>query len=293
MGFFLDPRRRVLGRYGGRDADSAEGRASAAGLRFAMTKALARHRAGKADPRPARPRTVMDFPAARDLPEKACVRCHQVWSLRRQSLQAEGKWSRDELWVYPPPENVGLTLALDEGDLVAKVRPGSSAAKAGLSAGDRLAGVASYGDLQHRLHLAPAEGRLSLSWSREGRAMAGELALERGWRKSDVSWRWSLRSLSPHPAIAGDDLTAEEKKALGLPATALALRQGPFVSEAARLAGVRAGDVIVGIDGKTPATTARQFLASVRIEREAGERVRYRVLRDGEYLDVTVTLRAR
>src|SRR5438128_2335383 len=83
MGFFLDPERRVLGRYGGRDADSAEGRVSLEGLRFAMTRALERHRAGKAGPvrKVGRPRTVMDFAAAKELPEKACVRCHQVYDL--------------------------------------------------------------------------------------------------------------------------------------------------------------------------------------------------------------------
>src|SRR5262245_65790400 len=47
MGFFLDGDDRVLGRYGGRDADSADSRLSLAGLKYAMERALERHRSRK------------------------------------------------------------------------------------------------------------------------------------------------------------------------------------------------------------------------------------------------------
>src|SRR4051812_12653244 len=143
MGFFVDPHWRILGRYGGRDTDSAEGRVSLAGLRHAMKRALEKHRAGDLGPAPklGRPRTVMDYAAAKQLPEKACVRCHQVYDLRRQTLQARGKWSLDQLWVYPPPENVGLTLSVDQGDKIERVKNGSAASKAGLRKGDRLLSV--------------------------------------------------------------------------------------------------------------------------------------------------------
>src|SRR5262245_30827775 len=139
MGFFVDPEWRILGRYGGRDADSAEGRVSLAGLAHAMKRAVEKHRAGKVGPAPKldRPRTVMDFAAAKDLPEKSCVRCHDVYDVRRQTLQSQKKWSIEELWVYPLPENVGLTLSVDEGDRVERVKDGSAAAKAGLRKGDR------------------------------------------------------------------------------------------------------------------------------------------------------------
>src|SRR5262245_45540902 len=96
MAFFVDPQWRCLRRYGGRDADSAEGRVSLAGLRHAMKRALDRHRADKGGPVPKgldRPRTVMDYAAAKDLPQKACVRCHEVYDVRRKSLQSAGKWS--------------------------------------------------------------------------------------------------------------------------------------------------------------------------------------------------------
>src|SRR5215203_379411 len=132
MGFFLDPQGNVLGRYGGRDADSAEGRVSLAGLRHAMSRAFARHRARKADPPPAKPRTVDDFAGTKKMPADSCIRCHEVATLRREDMQARGTWTRDEFWVYPQPENVGLSVSVDEGDLVTRVTPGSPAEKAGL-----------------------------------------------------------------------------------------------------------------------------------------------------------------
>src|SRR5262245_10906674 len=178
MGFFVDPQWRVLGRYGGRDADSAESRVSLAGLRYAMQRALDKNRAGKAGPAPKldKPRTVMDFAAAKDLPEKSCVRCHEVYDVRRRTLLAAKKWSMDELWVYPPPGNVGLTLSRDEGDLIQRVGSGSAAAKAGLRKGDRLlsvgpSSIASFADLQYALHRAPVKGTLAVTWARDGEPM--------------------------------------------------------------------------------------------------------------------------
>src|SRR5262245_46218481 len=86
MAFFLDADGRVLGRYGGRDADGPDGRSSLAGLRYALERALALHKSGKAPPpaRAARPRTVEDLPAARRLSAWGCVHCHQVYDLRRE-----------------------------------------------------------------------------------------------------------------------------------------------------------------------------------------------------------------
>jgi hypothetical protein len=301
MGFFLAPDGRVLGRYGGRDPESPDSRVSLAGLRHAMHRALARHRAGQPADSPVRngrSRTVEDFSAASRLSRTACVHCHQVYDLRRESLEAAGKWRLDEVWVYPMPENVGMTLAVDDGDRLARVKAGSAADKAGLRQGDRLLSVnghpvASFADVQYALHRAPARGKLGVTWARGTTALKGQLVLPEGWRRTDVSWRWSLRGLNPSPWVGGDDLTVAEKKALGLAPTRLAFRQSGFVSEPARQAGIRPGDVVVGIDGKPLHLTARQFAAHVRLAYKVGDRVTYNLLRDGKPLDATLTLRRR
>jgi hypothetical protein len=299
MAFFLGSDGRVLSRYGGRGADSTEGRVSLAGLRYALEAALEAHRrAAPAHRQVKPPRTAEQFPAAARLPRTACIRCHQVYDLRRQSLQMSGKWMLDELWVYPPPENVGLTLEVDRGDVVARVAPGSAAARLGLAKGDRLLTVggrpvASYGDVQYALHKAPAKGKIEVRWRHGGEERAGELALAEGWRKSDVSWRWSLRGVEPSPWVQGDDLEPDEKKELGLPPKRLAFRQGPFVSAPARQAGVRQNDVIVGIDGKVLELTERQFALYVRLNYKVGDRVTYNILRRGRRLDVPLQLAPR
>jgi S1-C subfamily serine protease len=274
---------------------------SLAGLRHALKRALDRHRVARPAPPQARkpmPRTVDDFSATKRLPPRSCVHCHQVYDLRRASLQEAGKWRLDEVWVYPMPENVGLKLDIDEGDQVAGVGRGSAADRAGLRKGDRLTAIAgreiaSFADVQYALHRAPASGKIEVAWARAGKQLKGELTLGPGWRKTDVSWRWSLRGVGPSPGVQGDDLTVAEKKALRLPAARLAFRQGGFVSAAARQAGIRSGDVVLGVDGKQLEMTAQQFAAHIRLGYKVGDRVSYNLLRDGKRIDVKITLQGR
>jgi serine protease Do len=301
MGFFLHPDGTVYGRYGGRDAASADSRVSLAGLRYALEAALARHRRAdyqsvltKTKP----PRTVEQYPAAQRLPERACIHCHQVYDLRRESLQAAGKWRREELWVYPLPESIGLTLDVDRGDRVARAAADSLAARAGIQAGDRLLTIdnrpiASFADVQYALHRAPTRGTLTIAWQYDKETRKRTLSLTEGWRKTDISWRWSLRGVDPPPWVHGNDLSADEKKALGLSAKRLAFRQGPFVSEPAQRAGIRQNDVILGVDGKVLEMSERQFGAYIRLNYRVGDRVTYNILRRGRRLDLPLTLAAR
>ncbi len=300
MTFFLSPQEHVYGRYGGRDANSDEGRTSLAGLRYALDAALRQHASGPPAPdRPAPARfTVADLPSFRRLPANACVHCHQVYDLRRESLQAAGKWSLDEVWVYPLPENAGLSLEVDRGDRIARVAARSPAERAGLRAGDcltRVGGlrIASIADVQYALHRAKAVRSLEVAWQRDGQERTAKLELPEGWRETDVSWRWSLRGIDPAPPLRGDDLSAEEKAVLGLSPSRLAFRQGPFVGAIAEHAGVRQNDLVLGVDGKRLEMTARQFGAYVRLRYRVGDRVTFNLLRDGRPLDVVLTLTGR
>jgi hypothetical protein len=299
MGFFISPRERVYGRYGGRDGGAADGRVSVAGLSYALQAALEKHRVSPPTPEsdrgPAVRSTVADYPAFRRLPANSCVHCHQVYDVRRESLQMKNKWSLDEIWVYPQPENIGLTLEVDRGDRVARVVGASPAARAGLQPGDRLMRVndlpvASIADVQYALHRIRTHRKVSVDWERDGGEHSASLELPDGWRKTDVSWRWSLRGIDPAPPLRGEDLTTEEKAVLGLPSRRLAFRQGPFVAPAAERAGVRQNDVVLGIDGKQLDMTAQQFGAYLRLGYKVGDRVTFNLLRAGRKLDVSVTL---
>jgi S1-C subfamily serine protease len=295
MAFFLHADGHVYGRYGGRDARDADTRLSLAGLRFAMQEALAAHRTHKASSAAkGAPLLAEAYPAAKKA-GNGCVHCHQVNEFRRADLQATGKWNRDLVWVYPLPENVGITLGVDQGNKVKSVQPGSPAAAIGIAAGDRLrtlngTRIASFADAQYALHRAPAKGTIAVTWLHGDDAHSGSLALRDGWRKTNLTWRPSMLDILPALTFYGEDLTAAEKKALGLAADRLAFRQQSPVHKDARAAGVEAGDVIVGVDGLELRMTVDQFLAYMRRNYLVGDRVTLNVVRDGTRVDLHVTL---
>jgi hypothetical protein len=199
--FFLNADGTIYGRYGGRDAADPETRISMKGLRYAMDRALEAHNAAP-PPRAlaGKPERVEDFEGAKR--HRGCIHCHNVNEFRRAELRAAGKWDRTSVWVYPLPENVGITLDVDAGDRVKAVAPGSAAVKAGLKPGDRIARlnghtVASFGDASYALHKAPARGAIPVSWVREGKALSGALEVPEGWRKTNLTWRPSMLDILP------------------------------------------------------------------------------------------------
>src|SRR5205814_4001211 len=108
--------------------------------------------------------------------------------------------------------------------------------------------ITSIADAQYVLHNAPKQGDLAILWQRNAKEMNGNIKLADGCRKTDVSWRWSLKSLLPSPGIIGDDVTLVERKVLGLDARQFAYRHMNFLTPAARHAGRQATDLYVGLD---------------------------------------------
>ncbi len=299
VAFFLNADEKVYGRYGGRDGKSAEGRLSLDGLRYALARALEAHRRGPegaAPPAKKKPLLVDDYPAAARLKRGECIHCHQVFEFRRELDKAEGRFRKADVWRYPLPENVGLTLDNDQGDLVRAVVPGSPAARAGLRAGDVLGTlngvpVASFADAQYALHRAPAAGEVPVTWRRGDRAMSAALAVADGWRRTNITWRPSLLDILISPSLYGDDLGAREKAALGLSQRRLAFRQDRPIPKDLAAIGLREDDVIVGVDGLEPEMTMLEFLGHLRRNYLVGERVTLRVLRDGKRVTLPLTLR--
>lgn len=288
----------VLGRFGGRDADTPGKYHSLRGLRYALEQAWQRFERGA--PQPARRpavsgRRIEEHPGARRFSAKACFHCHHVNEFRREEQQAAGIWQRDFVWVYPEPASLGLTMDIDQGNKATEVRAGSPAADAGMKPGDVLRVLnghttASVADVQYALHRAPAAGIIAVRWQRGGQEHEGKLTLQAGWREGDISWRWSLKSLKPEPQVHGEDLTGAEKAKLGLGPRRLAFRQGSFVPRAAQQAGIRIGDVIIGVDGKRLDMTARQFETFMRLHYRVGDEVRYDIIRGVDRLKIAVKL---
>jgi len=294
MTFFLSPEGQVYSRYGGRDSKDAENRLSLAGFRHTMESVLAEH-AKKAPQFAERTVEKPQYPRDMNIAKRGCVHCHNVKEQQEIDLTKAGKWSRDLVWRYPPTDNIGLIPDVDRGNVVKSLTPESPAAKAGLKPGDQLRSlnrvpIHSFGDALFALDRAPAKGGIDVAWERDGKAMSAKLELSEGWKKTDITWRPSQQHRIPSLKLFGDDLTADEKKALGLKPGQLAFRQQKEVSEHATKFGFKAGDVILGIDGLEPNTTMTPFLFFVRRNYLAGDRVKVIVLRDGKRIEIPMTL---
>src|SRR4029077_7748445 len=129
------------------------------------------------------------------------------------------------------------------------------AARTGLKAGDALTklngqAVASFADAQYALHKGPKSGTISVEWQRGTEARTGNLEVVDGWRETNLTWRSSPLDILPSLPLGGDDLTAAEKKALGVPESRAAFRQDKFVHSTLKAVGLKAGDVIVGFNGR-------------------------------------------
>jgi serine protease Do len=296
--FFMNASGKVYGRFGGRDGKGADTRNTLEGLHFAMAAALAEHRKNpnvKPDAPAKPPVYVENFPIAK-AQYKGCIHCHQVKEILRAEEQKAGAWDRESVYTYPLPENIGITLDLVQGNLVRAVKPGSAAAKAGVQAGDLVRTlnkmtVHSFADASYGLHKAPLKGEIPIAFERDGKSLGAILSLAPAWRRTNITWRPSLLDMLPSITVYGSDLSAQEKKALGLDEKRLAFRQEEPLHSAAKAMGVEINDVILGVDNKRMEISMDEFLGYVRQNYLVGEPLTLNVLRNGKRVDLKVTLK--
>lgn len=296
MVFFLSPEGRVYARYGGRDSRDADARQSLLGLRYTMESVLAMH---QSEEKRYAPRKLETPKYVKDLTGKFqihnCMHCHQVKESLDAAEKDAGRWRRESTWRYPLPENLGFALEVDRGNVVASVSTDSPAAKAGLQVGDVLdrlndVPIHSFADAQYALDSAGEEGEIAVAWKRGEGIGEGRIAAERGWRKTDVSWRPSQRRMIPSARMYGENLTPAEKQELGLAPTRLAFRQNSSLTEQAKAAGVHEGDIVLGFDGQTLEMSVDEFRRYVKRNYLIGDLVTVNVIREGRPLELTMTL---
>lgn len=290
--FILDPDLGILGRYGGRDASGPDDRNSLKGLRFAMDMALKNRGKGVAPPS-GKPVRAEDYPAAKK--HNGCIHCHNIKEFQRADQLALGNFDRNALWAYPPIDNLGMVLDVDQGNRLTKVNPGSAAADLGLAKGDVLLTlndrpIHSFADASFVLHKHLA-GPIEIQWTRGTLAMKGQLLPKGDWRKSNITWRPSMLDILPGVPFAGEDLTAPEKARLGIPKNLPAFRQGDLVHAKLKEAGFRAGDIVVGIVGPRIEGNMEDFLAFVRRNYLIGDKIRFRVIREAKEIELELGLR--
>lgn len=296
MIFLINADEHIFGRYGGRDAKTADGRVSLAGLRYAMQAALEAHRS---NPKLAvskagvRPRFIRDLTGGT---RRGCVHCHEVNEIRFAALKRKGQWTRDHIWRYPLPDNLGFTLKVDRGDVVQRVERDTPAARLGLRPEDVLTSIGvtsvhSLADAQFAFDNAPKTGSIPVAWRRGETTLKGELKLDTGWRTTDISWRRSMQRFVPSARVFGRNLKPRERQAHGLSAKQLAFWQLFPVSSVAKTAGIREQDIILGFDGIKLEMTPYDFLSHVRSNYLVGDKVTVNVLRGKKRLNLPMQLR--
>lgn len=198
---FMNTNGRVYGRYGGRTPWNSESRVSLAGLKYTMRQVMRAH-----DPT-LRPNTGPTEPmlARGLLPSKrSCMHCHEVWEGLRSRARKTGNFDPRSLFVYPRPENIGLTVDVDVGNRVKSVKANSTCAQVGLSAGDSIKKIGDYSiysqaDISWALHNAPETGQLLIHFTRDGRMAQAMIQLDEGWKEDKLSWRASMRKEESPP----------------------------------------------------------------------------------------------
>ncbi|MBI1903570.1 MAG: PDZ domain-containing protein [Planctomycetia bacterium] len=302
--FFLNADGTVYGRYGTRAGRAAESTShiSIDSFKKALERALKAHRGY--------PRNKSELAAKRGekpehlLAEKIpgmqrhdCIHCHQVRETILRTKWQEKKLAADDLWCYPLPENIGLSIDVDDGLRVESVEKGSPAAAAGVEAGDVLATLngqrlLSQADIQWVLHNAPTETKLTATLTRGGKTMTKTISLAGDWKKTDLMWRASSGPGLRY-GLWTEPLAASEKKQRGLAEDEMAISvKNLFLPRAEPLAkaGLKVGDVIVAVDGKAAFNGETDFFTFVRLDHPPGDKVRLTILRGKERRELEVSM---
>lgn len=233
---------------------------------------------------------------------QSCIHCHQIGdAVRELSISRSGGLPDSILFPYPHPKAIGLILDPQQMATVLSVEPGSAAESAGFQTGDaiqKLSGqpLLSIADVQWVLqHAAPEGAEIKADVIRNGKPAELTLKLMKGWReRDDISWRsstWGLRRI----ALGGIylvDLPEElrNKWNLAPKSTALLVQHvGQYAPhDLAHRAGVRKGDILVGINSRNDLLRETDLIATRLRERKPGDKVALTLLRDGKQVVVQI-----
>jgi serine protease Do len=302
----------IYGRYGSRDASGpgSDRLLSVVAFRKAAERALALHKEypsnkkeliAKTGPKPSYA-TPTEIPGLTDRPREAsmrqqCIHCHMVKEYALRAKWEGGVLTAADLFVYPQPTNIGLTMQLDDGLIVDSVAAGSPADRAGLAKGDQLVSIGgqalvSLADIQWALNVAPSEGKLSFTLRRGGAVIDRSLALTGDWKRYDIGWRasswYGLRQ-----GFKTEPLPDSEKAGRGISHDRLALVVKNLYGKSATAlpaAGVKKDDIIVAVDGRTQAMTESEFLVYLRLTHGPKDSVKLTVLRGNDQQELTVPM---
>ncbi len=309
---FLNIDGTVYGRYGSRSVEGPMAYNSMASLKKAMERVIDLHKdypdnrsslVGKNQPSP-KWKQAQEIPGLRQEMQKQlnqpvgprnCIHCHNVYDGLRNTAYDQDTFKTEDLWIYPLPENIGLKIKIDEGNLIESVLSNSPSDGLDLKTGDRIQTangqfVISVADLQWVLNGLPRESELHLVVKREGVMLKRTISLRDDWRKTDISWRASMWSIRPRVGIHAPEITVEEKIKLGLSPTNMALRAKWIPNLAARKAGLKNGDIIVEVADNRQAISTAQFNLLIRLNYQSGDTVPVKVQRNSQTLSLELPM---
>jgi serine protease Do len=305
----------VYHRYGGRGAANAEQYLGTATLVRLLRDTLPEHQEYdrvRSSPSTVEPLRAIDLPVLQRKVAAGqridCVHCHTVHDAEARDAMLRGRWRRDDAYVFPDPARIGIALDAERQSIVRVVRDESAAAKAGIRPGDELLAlgeqpsVRTFADVQWALHRAPfAAAELAVRFRREDAVHTATLVLEDGWKRcppEDFAWRPMKWNLSPSPGFGGALLSLEARQKIGLGEAPFAMRVIYLVDwgeqkargQAARAAGLKKGDVVIGFAGKRDYVSFDHLHAHCALMLTAGVETEIAVWRDGREITLRYAL---
>ncbi|MBM79288.1 MAG: signaling protein [Planctomycetaceae bacterium] len=309
---FINADGAVYARYGTQSADGPESFNSMVGLEKTMERVLKLHAGYPANatelkgklPKRKNYKTALEMPGMINKSKlkgttsrRNCIHCHMIHDAQNMSAQESGKYTQEMLWRYPLPDNFGLSIDARDGAKIKSVKRGSAADKAGLKTGQSVThvngqAIASIADIQWVLHhLSYGDDTVKI------RTTKGEqtVALTKGWKKSDISWRGSMWSISPKLRVWMPPVTAADRRKNRLPEDQGALivkwiNTGSAGGRAARNSGLRQGDIVIALEGKPMKMTHRHFNLHIKLNYKIGEELPITVLRNGQRKNLSIKL---
>ncbi len=305
MAFFQNAEGKTYARYGGREDDGPDTHLTKTSLVRTMQRVLELHEQNgvkpwsKYDPKPEEIFTPEQIPPMRTMLGKRkekCIHCHDVKNAMFHDLANQNKLRKDDVFSYPSPRRLGIHLDGDDQSKVKAIEANSAAAKAGVRQGDRVTAVdgqrvLTFADFTRVLELAPEKGVVNVTINQAGSKKDLKLTLAEGWRRSpDPSWRSSTSVVGPNSGFWAKQLGPNELRKRKLSNKDLALKVVVVWGAWAKQAGIRNGDIVVGIDGLSKKMGIRQLQTHLQMHRDFGEKVKVKVLRGGKVKELTMTL---
>ncbi|MFT5153328.1 MAG: hypothetical protein ACI841_003328 [Planctomycetota bacterium] len=318
----MHPDGRVYHRYGGRDERDPDHWLTLASFKRVLEQSEQDHRAYAQSltglvrkpamgPKTSKPLHIEGVPSYKKRDKGACIHCHSVLPALYEEQIKLGSWTDMQRWRYSSPTRIGLDLDRDDQQLIVRIAAASPAAKAGLRVGDRLqsfgsAMVVTASDVMFQLDRFPADGgRLDVELKRGQQKVETALELEADWKRGtplEFSWRPFKWGLTPAPGFGGPQLDRDALLRLDLitaghsASLPFAMRVNYLVTwgenrrygQAVMQAGLRKGDIVLALAGKSDFASVNHFHSWWRLTREAGQTVAIEVLRGEKRLTFEV-----